>query len=151
MRILALLLVSFGVVAFQSVATAQQVVGQSYVCSKCGKVHVRSSPPVQSFPSQVQAVSYNTPVAATSSMRASGGVSNVLGALNAQRSRQGISSLRYDPQLQAVAERRAQQMASMGLKTTRQDPSRRDVMKELAGPVRILHLVFRHVSPPTHE
>lgn len=37
--------------------------------------------------------------------------------LNAQRARQGVGTLRYDPSLQAVAERRAQAMASMGLKT----------------------------------
>ncbi|WP_430451230.1 CAP domain-containing protein [Rhodopirellula europaea] len=37
--------------------------------------------------------------------------------LNAQRSRQGLRGLAYDPQLQAVAERRAQLMASTGLKT----------------------------------
>jgi uncharacterized protein YkwD len=49
-------------------------------------------------------------------VRASGGVVNVLASLNAQRARQGVPSLRYDPQLQAVAQRRAQQMASRGLK-----------------------------------
>ena len=44
------------------------------------------------------------------------GVQNVLSMLNGQRSRQGLRTLRYDPALQAVAERRAQQMASSGLK-----------------------------------
>ncbi|MFK8112835.1 MAG: CAP domain-containing protein, partial [Rubripirellula sp.] len=116
MRNLALLVASLAM-TLGSVASAQQVANQSYVCQKCGKVHVRSSPAgAPTFSTPVQQVSYNTPVASGSSMRASGGVSNVLGALNAQRSRQGIHSLRYDPQLQAVAERRAQTMASMGLK-----------------------------------
>ena len=41
---------------------------------------------------------------------------NVLGLLNQQRSRQGLRTLRYDATLQAVAERRAQTMARMGLK-----------------------------------
>ncbi|MCA9140076.1 MAG: hypothetical protein KDB00_25060 [Planctomycetales bacterium] len=45
------------------------------------------------------------------------GAQNVLSMLNGQRSRQGLRSLRYDPALQAVAERRAQQMASSGLKS----------------------------------
>ncbi len=37
--------------------------------------------------------------------------------LNNQRSRQGLRTLRYDATLQSVAERRARQMASMGLKS----------------------------------
>lgn len=45
-----------------------------------------------------------------------GGVGNVLAALNSQRARQGLASLRYDAQLQAVAQRRAQQMAATGNK-----------------------------------
>ncbi|WP_283432336.1 CAP domain-containing protein [Neorhodopirellula lusitana] len=45
-----------------------------------------------------------------------GGTSNVLSALNAQRSRQGLGALGYDPTLQAVAERRARLMASTGQK-----------------------------------
>jgi hypothetical protein len=52
-----------------------------------------------------------------SSMRPSlEGASNVLDMLNSQRARQRLSSLRYDPQLQAVAERRVQQMAASGQK-----------------------------------
>ncbi|WDQ16967.1 CAP domain-containing protein [Rhodopirellula sp. P2] len=60
-----------------------------------------------------------TPVShsATHSHRVGGAVSSVLSTLNAQRSRQGLRGLAYDPQLQAVAERRAQLMASTGLKT----------------------------------
>jgi len=45
------------------------------------------------------------------------GVSNVLSTLNAQRARQGIGQLGYDPELQAVAERRAQAMARSGNKS----------------------------------
>ena len=56
-------------------------------CPQCGKVHARSSV-----------------------------VSNVLSTLNAQRARQGLASLRYDHVLQAVAERRARQMAASGQK-----------------------------------
>ncbi|QDT07902.1 hypothetical protein K227x_63310 [Rubripirellula lacrimiformis] len=92
------------------------------VCAKCGKIH---HPPASATAgSAVQRVSYPSaavPMAASSSISSSvssaGGVSNVLGALNAQRSRQGIGALRYDASLQAVAQRRAQQMASMGLKS----------------------------------
>ena len=104
-----------------SAASAQQFASTStYVCAKCGQVHVRSAPasfqsPI-SHPSHVQAVSHQAPVASTSAIRASGGVSNVLASLNSQRARQGVASLRYDPQLQAVAEQRAQTMASMNLK-----------------------------------
>ena len=47
----------------------------------------------------------------------SNGVSNVLSTLNAQRARQGIGQLGYDPDLQAVAERRAAEMARSGLKS----------------------------------
>jgi len=40
----------------------------------------------------------------------------VLSTLNAQRSRNGVGQLGYDSQLQAVAERRAAQMARSGSK-----------------------------------
>lgn len=114
MRTLAFLAASLTMMV-STVASAQQVVSSStYVCAKCGKVHVRSNP--TTIQGSVQPVSYNAPVASTSQIRATGGVSNVLSSLNAQRSRQGIASLRYDPQLQAVAEQRAQKMASMALK-----------------------------------
>jgi len=46
-----------------------------------------------------------------------GGAQNVLAVLNRQRSRQGLSGLRYDPVLQAVAERRVRLMASTGTKS----------------------------------
>ena len=131
-------LVATPFLALESKVSAQQIVSTqpnvssttSYVCPKCGKVHTRpasfSSDPGSS---PIQAVSYKSPVsyqspvpgqvpmASSTRLRAGGGIVNVLAALNAQRSRQGIRSLRYDPQLQAVAQRRAQQMASTGMKS----------------------------------
>lgn len=119
MRTLALLAASI-TMAVATVASAQSVVSnETYVCPKCGKVHVRQASATQTGvvgSPQFQTVSYEAPVASSSAMRATGGISNVLASLNAQRARQGIGSLRYDPQLQAVAERRAQTMASMRLK-----------------------------------
>ncbi|MCC9602703.1 CAP domain-containing protein [Stieleria sp. JC731] len=49
--------------------------------------------------------------------RERGGIQNVLSTLNQQRQRKGLRALRFDPALQAVAERRAQMMASMGTKS----------------------------------
>ncbi|WP_233148370.1 CAP domain-containing protein [Rhodopirellula sp. MGV] len=49
-------------------------------------------------------------------LRAKGGIQNVLSVLNQQRQRKGLRALRPDPALQAVAERRAQIMASSGRK-----------------------------------
>ncbi|NND98803.1 MAG: hypothetical protein HKN47_15900 [Pirellulaceae bacterium] len=60
--------------------------------------------------------SYSPVVQATTSSHSSGGIRNVLGMLNSQRARQGVRQLTFDPSLQAVAQRRAQKMASMGLK-----------------------------------
>jgi len=57
-----------------------------------------------------------TPVAPNSRLTARGGIRNVLAALNAQRQRRGVGVLRFDPRLQAVAERRAQLMASRAIK-----------------------------------
>jgi uncharacterized protein YkwD len=125
MRTLAFLALSL-IVSTGSVAIAQTLVSsnQTYVCPKCGKVHVRSTTPATGSPavpyttssSPVRPASYSAPVASTSRLRGGGPVRNVLAALNAQRARQGVPSLRYDPQLQAVAQRRAQQMASRGYK-----------------------------------
>ncbi|MEM8668324.1 MAG: CAP domain-containing protein [Planctomycetota bacterium] len=56
-------------------------------------------------------------MAASSQLRAIGGVTNVLAELNAQRSRRGVTPLRYDPDLQRVAERRAKYMASRSMKS----------------------------------
>ena len=112
-----------------------------YVCPKCGKVHSHSalpasvtqtswtnpteiqSVPGQSVPGQIQSAqiqsvpgqSYSSTIPA-STMQSSGGASNVLATLNAQRARNGIGALSFDPQLQAVAEQRAALMASQGLK-----------------------------------
>ena len=101
---------------------------QTYVCPQCGRVHTHPiSSPVQRTSYQ-QPSSYQPPRAyqpapasqrtssGGSSLHAGGGVVNVLSNLNAQRSRQGLFSLTYDPQLQAVAERRARQMAAAGYK-----------------------------------
>ena len=120
MRTLALLLATI-TMAVGTVASAQTLVtsNETYVCPKCGKVHVRQASATQAAAVtnlRYQAVSYDAPVASSSAMRATGRISNVLASLNAQRARQGIGSLRYDPQLQAVAERRAQTMASRRLK-----------------------------------
>lgn len=98
------------------------------VCPKCGRIHATSgnsgvTNPViptsystpSSYPTQP---GYSQPGNPTPTARVSGGgVRNVLGMLNGQRSRQGLSSLRYDGALQAVAEQRAQKMASMGIKS----------------------------------
>ncbi|MEL7336083.1 MAG: CAP domain-containing protein [Planctomycetota bacterium] len=65
----------------------------------------------------VAPVAYNRVMNAAPALSAGGGTQNVLSTLNAQRSRQGLRSLIYDPSLQAVAQRRAQLMASMGTKT----------------------------------
>ncbi len=120
--------------AAESTLSAQQIVSSqpyvssstSYVCPKCGKIHAQpASVSSNSVSSPIQTVSYQsptqtptlTPLDSGTSLRASGGVANVLDSLNSQRARQGIRGLRYDAQLQAVAQQRAQQMASMGLKS----------------------------------
>ena len=110
-------------VSAQQITSSETIVSSSnsYVCPKCGKIHARPATTTSSpISSPIQQVAHQSPsqapIASSTSLRSSGGVSNVLASLNAQRSRQGIGSLRYDSQLQAVAQRRAQQMASMGLK-----------------------------------
>lgn len=119
----------------QTVTTAAT---STYVCPKCGKIHTRSATPV-SGNAYTNSVSYPNPatytapttVAAPSSGVAQvaysqssagasysgGGTQNVLQMLNSQRARQGLRSLRYDGQLQAVAQRRVQMMASSGMKS----------------------------------
>ena len=87
--------------------------GGSYVCPKCGQVHHSTSRVGAS--TTTFATSPSVPQTAT--LRGGAGIQNVLSVLNRQRSRQGLSTLRYDATLQAVAERRAQLMASMGTKT----------------------------------
>lgn len=109
------------------------------VCPKCGRIHATN----QIVPAVSRAVPRTTvsaaaptvvrttlpsasvatvptagPVSHVAYRRATGGgAQNVLGMLNGQRSRQGLRSLRYDASLQAVAERRARQMASSGTKS----------------------------------
>ena len=95
------------------------------VCPKCGRIH--SASPSSLTTSSVAPTSYVAPAsyaapakvayASNAPSRSAGGTQNVLAVLNSQRSRQGLSSLRYDGSLQAVAERRVQLMASRGLKT----------------------------------
>ncbi|QDT12483.1 CAP domain-containing protein [Stieleria marina] len=97
------------------------------VCAKCGRIHGSSAGAIQSSvvqsgvtnpspaPYTSNAPSSYSPVQQTS--YSSGGTSNVLAMLNAQRARQGVGALSYDPALQAVAQRRAQAMASRGLKS----------------------------------
>ncbi len=142
MRTLALfvaLVMPIGVVS--SVSAQNPVVSSgsatTYLCPKCGKLHYRqpvsvtptstTSSPVATTvtspaSSTVRTVSFETasagtaPMASSSTIRATQGISNVLGALNAQRARRGIRALLFDPQLQAVAQRRAQRMAASGLK-----------------------------------
>ena len=112
-----------------SLAIAQQA---SAVCPKCGKIHgaAQSSTVVQpptvvqtsaTMPKTGSSVVQASPAIPSMSMAmpptSSQGVSNVLSTLNAQRARQGIGQLGYDPELQAVAERRAQAMASSGSKS----------------------------------
>lgn len=106
------------------------------VCSKCGQIHAAAQPLAQSAAqsfaqpsgstsstvvSNRPPITINQGVAASAapvvSPASSGGVSNVLSMLNRQRARQGIGTLRFDPALQAVAQRRARQMASSGTKS----------------------------------
>lgn len=95
-------------------STHHPTVSSSDVCPRCGRIHDRSAGGIEgSAADQVSYPPSSTPVAG---LHGGGPVANVLAALNAQRLRQGVGSLRSDPVLQRVAERRAQQMASMGLK-----------------------------------
>ncbi len=95
--------------------TATPVITQATTTSVTPSPNVAPTPTViQSTP--VRAMSFESPMAPSSAIRAVAGVTNVLANLNAQRARQGIRILRYDPQLQVVAQRRAQVMASRGLK-----------------------------------
>ncbi len=120
---------AFGGVALASVlalsASAQQVISvqpmittmpstsvissNQYYCAKCGQYHSRPG---------AGASSVSAPASSSHrGLSAGGGVRNVLAALNAQRAQQGVGSLASDGQLQAVAQQRAQLMASTGTKT----------------------------------
>jgi hypothetical protein len=81
----------------------------SNFCQKCGRYHAVSQRSEEQ-PS-VQRSQLSSPT------NSSGGSSNVLSSLNAQRSRQGLNQLSPDPQLQAVAQRRAKIMAATGNKS----------------------------------
>lgn len=114
------------------------------ICPQCGQIHsstVRSptvdsstgltpSFPVATSPVSIAPVVISPGVTSTvatsprdqtsrigSSRPVANGVSNVIAMLNKQRSRQGIGTLTFDPALQAVAQRRAQQMASSRTKS----------------------------------
>ncbi len=103
-------------------ALGQQV---GVVCPKCGKVHGPSSSSVvqasatspSSYSPSAVITSPTSPTQFEVSRTSSGSVSNVLSILNAQRARQGVGQLSYDPQLQAVAEQRAEMMARSGNKS----------------------------------
>ncbi|WP_372722752.1 hypothetical protein [Novipirellula sp.] len=133
---LAGLMTASAMLATNVAANTVVLASNQYVCPKCGKVHSHTAPPasvtqtswtnptgIQSLPGQIEPAqiqsgpgqSYSSTIP-TSTIAPSGGTSNVLATLNAQRARNGIGSLGFDPQLQAVAERRAALMASQGLK-----------------------------------
>ena len=133
---LAGLITTSAVLATNVAANTVVLASNEYVCPKCGKVHSHTAPPasvtqtswttptgIQSAPGQIQSApiqsvpeqSYSSTMPA-STMQSSGGTSNVLATLNAQRARNGVGALSFDPQLQAVAQRRAALMASQGLK-----------------------------------
>ena len=132
-----LLLAAFSIsLNIASSSIAQQV---GVVCPKCGKIHGSATSSVVQASATIPQASYSvnssTPMpsasiampknrsqgassqGASSQGASSQGVSNVLSTLNAQRARQGIGQLGYDSELQAVAERRAAEMARSGLKS----------------------------------
>lgn len=123
--------VTAGQSAAQTSQTATSTYQERYVCPKCGKTHIRTvsrpqavstarvevrKPPVETAASQSTTQVRSGVPSQSVSLRATGGVSNVMAALNAQRSRRGVGALLYDSRLQAVAERRARQMAASGSK-----------------------------------
>lgn len=104
-----------------SAQTAVTSTSQTYVCPKCGKVHARRPATTTQYNTTPTSQYSSTPVVQTSYRPAtapavSGGGSSAFSMLNAQRARQGVPQLMYDPTLQAVAQQRAQKMASTGTK-----------------------------------
>lgn len=105
------------VISYRPPITSSAVATTSYGTP----VYSTTVPPASSAPVS-PAPTYSTPAYSTPSSpapvvtRSAGGTQNVLSMLNAQRSRQGLRSLRYDAVLQSVAERRVQLMASTGRK-----------------------------------
>ena len=123
----AALLVGPSALVPSALAQTTTAASQTYVCPKCGRVHVRpastttrAAPTVQ-YATPTTSQTSSTPVVHTSYRPASvsapsGGASSAFDMLNAQRARQGVPTLMYDSTLQAVAQQRAQKMASMGIK-----------------------------------
>ncbi len=120
-----------------SPGSAQEIVlsGDQYVCPKCGQVHSRNGHPSnsdvipvsyiqssntyglsQGYSSTMIGSTLPSPAMQSTQLQGTGGVTNVLSTLNAQRARSGIGALSFDPTLQAVAEQRAALMASRGIK-----------------------------------
>ncbi len=107
----------------ETTASPVGVTTETYYCQKCRTYHTRqvSRPAATALPqvvnsTQVAQVQYTPAPSVTPAQVNSGGASNVLDMLNSQRSRQGLNTLAYDPQLQAVANRRAARMAASGTK-----------------------------------
>ena len=111
------------VAGFASPAQAQTYIQPGYEIVSNPPVYsqpisgtVITSPVVQHYPSAPIYSSESVTYAQPTDTYSSGGVSNVLAMVNSQRSRNGVFALMPDATLQAVAQRRAQQMASMGIK-----------------------------------
>jgi hypothetical protein len=101
---LLVIVASFGVVLSANPIALANPTATGVYCAKCGKIH-----PVAGHGGVVQALA--------TMPTSQGGVANVLSTLNAQRARQGVGQLGFDPTLQAVAEQRAAQMARTGTKS----------------------------------
>ena len=108
------------------VATTGITTSRSYVCPKCGRVHSTPGVAQTAYSSvatsgaviQAGTAIQNHSISSVNRSSAIGSTAqNVLSVLNGQRSRQGLRPLRYDASLQAVAERRARQMAASGMKS----------------------------------
>ncbi len=93
---------------------SQQYVRQSYVQPTYTQTYNQPAYQVSRPVYQAPVTNYRPTTGYTNSYAGTG--SNVFTMLNSQRTRQGAPALQYDPTLQAVAEQRARQMASMGLK-----------------------------------
>ena len=96
------------------VASSQTITAPpgTFYCARCGRYHTatNNARPTDSGLDQPGI----EPSPTRGVLRGGGGgVQNVFATLNAQRARQGIGALRYDPVLQAVTEQRARLMASM--------------------------------------
>jgi hypothetical protein len=92
------------------------VTANGTVCPKCGMVHA-AAPSSQVAQTSFAAATSTSPMLSPAPRGSGNGAVNVLATLNAQRARSGVGQLGFDPELQAVAERRAQMMASSGTKS----------------------------------